>query len=209
MKDRRSPTIRLLAGLAVTLSAVAVYSAYNFVQLRHLEDLQTSTIDRNRMDSLLLLRIQRNMNDLALTMRDMLESSEPYPLTAWQGPIRRIRTDLTDALDQEAKYSPLDRGADQRKQSPRATSFSSGTRSTGCSRWPLRARKPKRATWCGTRSKPGRRRSARRWPACWCPITRPSRKPASACAAYTCASSATSIGSWPPCWCSSRSRVSI
>jgi signal transduction histidine kinase len=51
-------------------------------------------------------------------MRDMLDGSEPYPLTAWQGPFKRIRTDLADALDQEAKYSPAGQsaGADQRKQ---------------------------------------------------------------------------------------------
>jgi len=49
MKDRRAPTIRLLAGLAVTLSAVVVYSGYTFVQLRGLEELQTTAIDRNRV----------------------------------------------------------------------------------------------------------------------------------------------------------------
>ena len=92
MEQGRSPTIRLLAGLAVTLSAVMVYSAYTIVQLRSLERLQTSIIDRNRTDSLLLLRIQNNLNTLAVTMRDMLEGSEPYPLTAWQAPFHRIRT---------------------------------------------------------------------------------------------------------------------
>ena len=114
MEQGRSPTIRLLAGLAVTLSAVTVYSAYTIVQLRSLEQLQASIIDRNRTDSLLLLRIQNNLNTLAVTMRDMLEGSEPYPLTAWQAPFHRIRTDLDDALDQESRSSPLDRSSDQR-----------------------------------------------------------------------------------------------
>jgi len=100
----------------VTLSALTVYSGYTFVQLRGLEELQTTAIDRNRADSLLLLRIQGNLNSIALTLRDMLEGSEPYPLTAWQGQFKRIRTDLADAMELEAKYSPLDRGADQRKQ---------------------------------------------------------------------------------------------
>jgi signal transduction histidine kinase len=111
----RSPTIRLLAGLAITLSAVAVYSGYTILQLRSLEDLQTTTITRNRADSLLLLRIQNNLNSLALTMRDMLEGSEPYPLTAWQAPLRRIRADLADATEQEARFSPLDRESGQRR----------------------------------------------------------------------------------------------
>jgi signal transduction histidine kinase len=124
VEQRRAPTIRLLAGLAITLSAVAVYAGYTLVQLRGLETLQTTAIDRNRADSLLLLRIQNNLNSLALTLRDMLDGTEPYPLTAWQGPVKRLRNDLTDALEQEARYSPLDRGADQRRQlSERVTQF--------------------------------------------------------------------------------------
>jgi signal transduction histidine kinase len=115
VESRRSPTIRLLAGLAVTLTAVAVYSGYTILQIRTLERMQTATIDRDRIDSLLLLRIQNNLNSIALTMRDMLEGSEPYPLTAWQAPFRRIRTDLADALEQEARYSPLDQPREQRE----------------------------------------------------------------------------------------------
>jgi signal transduction histidine kinase len=106
---RRSPTARLLGGLAITLTAVAVYSGYTVVQLKGLQVLQTRTIDRNRIDSLLLLRIQNSLNSLALTMRDMLEGNEPYPLTAWQRQFQRIRTDLEDAMAQEARYSPLER----------------------------------------------------------------------------------------------------
>src|SRR5580700_9676668 len=106
MDRGRTPTFRLLAGLAVTLSAVAVYSAYTVWQLRTLENLQAATVDRNRVDSLLLLRIQNNLNSVALTLRDMLDRTEPYPLTAWRAPLGRIRTDLADALEREAKYSP-------------------------------------------------------------------------------------------------------
>ena len=105
MKRGHTPTFRLLAGLAVTLSAVAVYSAYTVYQLRGLEHLQAATIDRNRKDSLLLLRIQRNLNDVALTLHDMLDQSEGYPLTAFRAPLARIRTDLDDALDKESKSS--------------------------------------------------------------------------------------------------------
>jgi signal transduction histidine kinase len=104
----------LLAGLAVTLSAVAVYSAYTIDQLRGLRELQATTIDRNRTDSLLLLRIQNNLNSLALAMRDMLDGNEPYPLTAWQAQFKRIRTDLEDALAKEERYSPSDRTSGQR-----------------------------------------------------------------------------------------------
>ena len=110
-----SPTFRLLAGLAITLAAVGVYSGYTIVQLRSLRELQTRTIDRNRTDSLLLLRIQNGLNSLALTMRDMLDSDEPYPLTAWQPQFRRIRADLEDALSREEKFSLVDRSPGQRR----------------------------------------------------------------------------------------------
>jgi signal transduction histidine kinase len=110
-----SPTFRLLAGLTVTLLAVGVYSGYTIVQLRSLRELQTRTIDRNRTDTLLLLRIQNDLNSLALTMRDMVDSEEPYPLTAWQPQFRRIRSDLEDALTREQKFSPLDESPEQRR----------------------------------------------------------------------------------------------
>src|SRR5579862_4388670 len=97
----RSPTVRLIAGLCVTLTAVALYSGYTVTQLHRLAHLQDAIIDRNRADSLLLLRIQNNLNSLGLAMRDMLDGSEPYPLTAWRGQFRRLRTDLEDALARE------------------------------------------------------------------------------------------------------------
>jgi signal transduction histidine kinase len=103
---RPSPTFRLLAGLVVTLSAAAVYAAYTVAQLRSLRRIQVETIDRNRADSLLLLRIQNNLNALALTMRDMLDPTESsYPLISWKGQMRRIEVDLSDAMAREEKLS--------------------------------------------------------------------------------------------------------
>jgi signal transduction histidine kinase len=111
----QSPTTRLLAGLAIILSAVAVYAGYAIAQLHSLEQLQTRIIDRNRADSLLLLRIQNNLSSLGLAMRDMLDAGEPYPLTAWQGQFRRIRNDLDDALAREARTSAVNRPSGQGK----------------------------------------------------------------------------------------------
>jgi len=116
---RPSPTFRLLAGLAVTLLALAVYSGYTILQIRSLRALETGIIDRNRADTLLLLRIQNNLNSLAVTMRDMLDTdldqAEPYPLAAWQPQFRRIRSDLEDALAREDKLSPDERTPAQRR----------------------------------------------------------------------------------------------
>jgi hypothetical protein len=93
-----SPTGRLLAGLAVTLAAVGVFSINALHQIRGLEDLQTRTVDRNRKDSLQLLRIQNDLNELGHAMRDMLDGDEPYPLAAWKPQFDRTRADLADAL---------------------------------------------------------------------------------------------------------------
>jgi signal transduction histidine kinase len=71
-------------------------------QISGLRTLQTDLADRNRTDSLQLLRIQNDLNALGLAMRDMLDSSEPYPLAAWSAPFARIRTDLDNAIAREA-----------------------------------------------------------------------------------------------------------
>lgn len=113
--SQRSPTLRLLAGLVVTLTAVGLYAGYTIHQLQGLRRLQAESIDRNRKDSLLLLRIQNNLNALGLAMRDMLDSSEPYPLGAWRGQFRRIQVDLEDAMAREAELSPAQRTADQNR----------------------------------------------------------------------------------------------
>ena len=65
---------RSIAASAVTLTSVVVYSAYTVSQLSTLERLQTATIDRDRVDSLLLLRIQNNLNSIALTLRDITDA---------------------------------------------------------------------------------------------------------------------------------------
>lgn len=106
MRNNSTPTIGLLAGLAVTLSAVAIYAGFTITQLRGLRQLQTEIIDRNRADSLLLLRIQNDLNGMALTIRDMLDGTEPYPLTAWKPQFARIRRDLEDAFPRHEGPSP-------------------------------------------------------------------------------------------------------
>ena len=98
----RSPTLGLFLGLLITLSAIVAYSAYITWQVTGLRKLQTELVDRDRKDSLQLLRIQNDLNLLAVAMRDMVSSDEPYPLTAWSAQFQRIRTDLDDAMRLEA-----------------------------------------------------------------------------------------------------------
>jgi signal transduction histidine kinase len=104
-----------LLGLAVTLTAVVAYSWYVTQQIAGLRELQTSITERNRKDSLQLLRIQNNLNDAALSMRDMLDNPERYPLTAFQPQFQRIRTDLKDALQREQELAVATRTPAQRQ----------------------------------------------------------------------------------------------
>ena len=99
--EDRTPTFGLLLGLIVTLSAVVAYSAYITFQISGLRKVQTELVDRNRKDSLQLLRIQNDLNLLAVAMRDMIDNDEHYPLTAWSAQFERIRTDLDDAMRRE------------------------------------------------------------------------------------------------------------
>jgi signal transduction histidine kinase len=97
----RPPTAALLLGLLITLATVVAYSWYVSGQISGLRRLQTELTDRNRRDSLQLLRIQNDLNQLALAMRDMVDATERYPLIAWTGQFARIRSDLDAALKQE------------------------------------------------------------------------------------------------------------
>lgn len=112
----RRPTPFLLLGFAIILAAVAVFSWYTLRQMNGLRRLQTETIDRNRRDSLQMLRMQSNLNSLAQTMRDMLDGSEPYPLTGYQPQWQRIRRDLDDAVRVERRSAPASRTAPQQQQ---------------------------------------------------------------------------------------------
>src|SRR5690349_1931853 len=102
-------------GLIITLAAVAAYSFYIRIQLSGLRRLQSEMVDRNRKDSLQLLRIQNDLNSVGLAMRDMLDGGQPYPLTAWSAQFQRLRTDLDDAVRRETEVAPIGRSADQQQ----------------------------------------------------------------------------------------------
>jgi signal transduction histidine kinase len=111
----RSPTPALLFGLIITLAVVAASSWYLSSQITRLSDLQRDLADRNRRDSLQLLRIQNDLNQLGLAMRDMLDREGSYPLAAWSAQFDRIRTDLDDALRRQEEISVTRRTPEQRE----------------------------------------------------------------------------------------------
>lgn len=115
MELKRSLSVRLFAGLIFSLIALATYAGYTARQLSRLRGLQTGIIDRNRRDSLLLVRVQNDFNILGLAMRDMLDSKDGYPLTAWRAQFRRIHADLDDAFARESQVASGSRTPEQRQ----------------------------------------------------------------------------------------------
>jgi signal transduction histidine kinase len=114
-KLERSPTVPLLLGLVITLAAVVAYTAYITRQIAGLRELQHDLTDRNRKDSLQLLRLQNDLNSLGMSLRDMLDTSQPYPLKAWSAQFQRLQQDLEDSLRLEEKLSVAHRTPEQRQ----------------------------------------------------------------------------------------------
>ena len=112
--SQRSPTNGLLLGLVITLAAVLAYAYYITAQLTGLRKLQSEMVDRNRKDSLQLLRVQNDLNSIALAMRDMLDTTETYPLKAWTAQFERIRQDLDTGLKLEENLAGANRTPEQR-----------------------------------------------------------------------------------------------
>lgn len=98
----KSPTPWLVAGLVFTLLVIGAYAAYTLRSVSRMREVQTRIVDRNRLGSLQLIRIQNDLNALALAMRDMLDNPDGYPLLAWKAPLARIRQNLDDAIERAA-----------------------------------------------------------------------------------------------------------
>jgi signal transduction histidine kinase len=112
----KSPTVRLLFGLFVTLAAVTIFSWYALTQLNGLRKLQTDTIDLNRHDSLLLLRVQNDLNTLGLALRDMSEVQPSSDVSEYRAEFAHLRSDLEEAIQEEGQLAPLTRPADTQAQ---------------------------------------------------------------------------------------------
>lgn len=108
-----SPSLRLVAGVLVTLLIIMAYAGYTLHSVRRMRQMQAGIIDQNRKAALQLIRIQSDLNALALAMRDMLENLDGYPLTAWWAQLDRMRDNLDDAIRLESKLSSARRDPQQ------------------------------------------------------------------------------------------------
>ena len=109
----RSPASALLLGLLLTLAVVVACAWYVTGQIAGLRERQSTLADRNRLESLQLLRIQDDLNQLGLAMRDMLDQTDAYPLGAWSSQFDRIRADLDAALHRQAEVAIAQRTPEQ------------------------------------------------------------------------------------------------
>lgn len=115
MRDRSASrqSLRLALGFLVALATLALFAVVALRQTATLQSLQKEVIDRNRLDSLQLLRIQSTLNELALAARDMQEGSDGYPIPAFRPQVDRLLLDLADALRRESELAPQGRPAGQ------------------------------------------------------------------------------------------------
>ncbi len=107
--EPRPPTVRLLAGLAFTLLIIGIYAAFTLSSVQRMRAMQTDILERNRLATLQLLRIQNELHGLGLALRDIVENPEGYPVVAWRPALTRMRENLDDALRREAELAGTSR----------------------------------------------------------------------------------------------------
>jgi signal transduction histidine kinase len=112
----KSPTIRLLLGLLITLAAVTGFSAYSLYQLHNLRRLQTQRIDLNRHDSLLLLRVQNDVDTLGLKLQEMTERPKAASISEYRESFDRIRSDLAEAITADMELAPANRRTEKQAE---------------------------------------------------------------------------------------------
>ncbi len=104
LKQIPSPFGRLWVGLCIILSIFVVFAIYTTHEVRGLEDLQVNVVQKDRKDSLQLLRLQNDAYLLGISMRDMSLGRTRYPIRDWRAEFDRLRADMDDALRLEGQY---------------------------------------------------------------------------------------------------------
>lgn len=112
----KSPTVRSLLGLLITLAAVTGFSWYALHELSGLRRLQDQTIDLNRHDSLLLLQVQNDLNAVGLKLRDMVHVSGTSNVRQYQAEFERLRADLEDSIRKESRLAPVTRDLKRQRE---------------------------------------------------------------------------------------------
>ena len=112
----RSPTLPLVVGLVISLLVIAGMGVYTVYEVRTLRDEQTAISERNRRDSLQLIRIQSNLTTVATALRDMADRVEPYPVVYWKQTFDRLRADLEQAIAVEQTLAPAERPEAQQQR---------------------------------------------------------------------------------------------
>jgi signal transduction histidine kinase len=113
---KKSPTLRLLLGLLITLAAVAGFSSYTLYQLDGLRKLQTDTIDTNRHDSLLLLRVDSDLDTIGLRLRDMIRTPRSHTIAKFKGEFESLRMDLQEAIEEEETLGQVTRQSNRHEE---------------------------------------------------------------------------------------------
>ncbi len=103
----RSPTIRFLLGLLLTLGAVTGLSSYSLYRLHQVRRVELNIIDLNRHDSLQLLRVQNDLSALGPKLRDMINNLDEPSLEHYRQQFARLRKDLGAALRYESWLPPV------------------------------------------------------------------------------------------------------
>jgi signal transduction histidine kinase len=100
-----SPSTRLWVGLFITLAIIGAFSSYTIYEIRWLEDFQANVVQKNRLASIQLQRLQENTFFLAISLRDMTLPESRYPIGYWRGEYTRVHEDMSQALELEAQYA--------------------------------------------------------------------------------------------------------
>lgn len=111
-----SPSTRLGVGLCITLSIFGIFAIYASHEVRWLEDFQTNVVQKNRLASLQLLRLQEDAYFLAISLRDMTLPESRYPIGYWRGEYTRVREEMKGALEKEAQYSATTPAGNERRE---------------------------------------------------------------------------------------------
>ncbi len=101
----KSPTLRLLFGLLITLAAVTCFSSYSLYQLKKLRQLQTQTIDSNQHDSYLLLEVQNDINDLGHELQNMTQRPEFAKVGQYRYEFDLLSSKIRAAVDADFRFA--------------------------------------------------------------------------------------------------------